>query len=81
MPEWMTSCESHKITSEQKKVVGTTTHCVMKEAGRTIEWDAVVVEFDENKKLSWLCEKPSRNDGIFEFEPTEKGTRFSFTMD
>ena len=53
----------------------------MEQAGRTIEWDAVVVEFDDNKKLSWHCDKPSRNDGIFEFEQTEKGTSVSFTMD
>ena len=81
MPEWMTSCESHKITSEQKYGVGTTTHCVMEQAGRIIEWDAVVTEYIENRKQAWHCDKPSKNDGIFEFEPTEEGTKVTFTMD
>jgi len=81
MPEWMPSCKSHKITSEQKYGVGTTTHCVMEQAGRIIEWDSVVTEYVENEKMAWHCEKPSKNDGIFEFEPTEKGTKVTFTMD
>ena len=81
MPEWMPSCKSHKITSEQRHGVGTTTHCVMEQAGRIIEWDAVVTEYIENRKQAWHCDKPSRNDGIFEFEPTEKGTKVTFTMD
>ena len=81
MPEWMPSCKSHKITSEQRHGVGTTTHCVMEQAGRIIEWDSVVTEYVENEKMVWHCDKPSKNDGIFEFEPTEKGTRVTFTMD
>lgn len=81
MPEWMPSCKSHKITSEQRYGVGTTTHCVMEQAGRIIEWDSVVTEYIENQKLVWHCDKPSRNDGIFEFEPTEDGTKVTFTMD
>lgn len=81
MPEWMSSCKSHRITSQQRSGVGTTTHCVMEQAGRVIEWDSVVTEYVENEKMVWHCEKPSRNDGIFEFEPTTTGTKVTFTMD
>jgi uncharacterized membrane protein len=75
MPKWMPSCKSHRITSQQRSGVGTTTHCVMEQAGRIIEWDSVVTEYVENQKMVWHCEKPSRNDGIFEFEPTTTGTK------
>jgi len=81
MPEWMPSCKSHQITFKQRFGVGTTTHCVMDQAGRVLEWDSVVTEYVENRKLVWHCEKPSRNDGIFEFEPTTAGTKVTFTMD
>ena len=81
MPEWMSSCKSHRITSHQRSGVGTTTHCVMEQAGRIIEWDSVVTEYVKNQKMMWHCEKPSRNDGIFEFEPTTTGTKVTFTMD
>ena len=81
MPEWMPSCKSHEITSEQLYGVGTTTHCVMEQAGRVIEWDSVVTDYVENEKLAWHCDKPARNDGIFVFEPKVDGTKVSFTMD
>jgi uncharacterized membrane protein len=44
MPEWMKTCKSHMVTSEQKRGVGTQTHCVMETAGRTIEYNSVVTE-------------------------------------
>ena len=81
MPEWMPSCKSHKITSKKRYGLGTTTHCVMKQAGRIIEWDSEVTEYSENKQMSWHCEKPSRNDGTFEFKPAGKGTEITFIMD
>jgi len=81
MPAWMASCKSHKITSKKRYGLGTTTHCVMVQAGRTIEWDSVVTEYLENQKMSWHCEKPSRNDGTFEFKPAQKGTEITFVMD
>ena len=77
----MPSCKSHEITSEQRYGVGTTTHCVMEQAGRIIEWDTVVTEYVENEKLAWHCDKPARNDGIFVFELTADGTKVSFKMD
>jgi uncharacterized membrane protein len=81
MPERMPSCKRHEITSEQRYGIRTTTHCIMEQAGRIIERDAVVSEYVENERLAWHCDKPSRNDGIFEFKPTEKGTSVKFIMD
>jgi uncharacterized membrane protein len=81
MPEWMKTCKSHTVTSEQKQGIGTQTHCVMETAGRIIEYDAVVTEYVENKKLAWHCDKPSRTDGIWRLKPVDHGTELGFTMD
>ena len=81
MPEWMPACKSHRITSEKKYGVGVTTHCVMEHVGRTIEWDSVITEWEENRKLAWHCEEPTKNDGIFKLEPIEGGTKVTFIMD
>lgn len=35
----------------------------------------------ENEKIDWHCEKPSRSDGVYEFEPTTTGTKVTVTMD
>jgi len=80
MPEWMPSCKSHRITSERRYGVGVTSHCVMDHSGRTIEWDSVITEWEENRRLTWHCEEPTKNDGTFLLEPTERGTKVTFIM-
>ena len=52
----------------------------MDHSGRTIEWDSVITEWEENRRLTWHCEEPTKNDGTFLLEPTERGTKVTFIM-
>jgi uncharacterized membrane protein len=80
-PEWMPSIKSHKITSERKEGKGITTHCITEPGGRKVEWDAEVIEWEENKKLAWECKPPLKNKGRFTLEPTSEGTNFMIEME
>jgi uncharacterized membrane protein len=80
-PDWMASIKSHKITSERKEGVGITTHCVTEPAGRRMEYDSEVTEWEENRRLAWECRPPMKNKGSFTLEPIDDGTRVLFEME
>lgn len=81
MPEWMSTCKSHEITSDKRYGVGVTTHYVAEHGGKIVEWDSTVTEWEENRKIAWKCEEPSKNTGMFILEPSPNGTKVTLIME
>jgi uncharacterized membrane protein len=53
-------------------------------AGTSVEWDATITAFDENRRIAWQSDPGSNleNRGIVTFEPTtDGGTRIHLRMD
>jgi uncharacterized membrane protein len=56
-------------------------HWVAKVGGRTVEWDAKILEQHPDKQISWISEDGKKTRGTVTFEPIgESRTRISLSM-
>ncbi len=62
--------------------VGTRMHSVGWAAGKRGEWDMEIIEFVENKKVASRIVNGGKQkmSDVLTFEPTEKGTRYTFSL-
>ncbi|MCW4025729.1 MAG: SRPBCC family protein [Candidatus Bathyarchaeota archaeon] len=65
--------EAH-YTSKGPVGVGSTAHFVGTHGGSNMEWDMRLTDFEENKKVRWHTDKPSKMTNTLLLEPTSKGT-------
>lgn len=72
-----------ETTSKGPIGVGTTMHFTSKAGGQQGEFDMEITEFEKNKKISGHTIGASRVKMKYSqtFEPTAKGTKFTFTND
>jgi carbon monoxide dehydrogenase subunit G len=75
-----------KWTSDGPVRVGSTAHYVgVHKRNKGAEWNAEVTEFTKNKSLTMFLRGANKHSpdqtNYFAFEPTNKGTKVSFTME
>ncbi len=72
-----------KMTSEGPVGVGSTTHVVGTASGQHVEMDVEVTEFVKNKRKAERTTGNSkyRSDTLITLEPTDKGTKFTYSID
>ncbi|XHH08668.1 MAG: SRPBCC family protein [Candidatus Bathyarchaeia archaeon] len=72
--------EAH-YTSAGPIGVGSTAHFRGTHGGSNMEWDMRLTDFEENKKVRWHTEKPSKMTNTLLLEPTSKGTMLTHIVE
>jgi len=72
--------EAH-YTSSGTIGVGSTAHFIGMHGGSKMEWDMTLTYFEENKKVRWHTEKPSKMTNTLILEPTSKGTMLTHIVE
>lgn len=79
---WSSTSVEGRQTSPGPVGLGTTAHEISRFAGRRIEVDSTIVDFEPDRRLGYVTSGgPFPFKGTFEVEPTGGGTRLMATFD
>lgn len=79
--KWISGTGSVSKTSDGELGVGTTWHTVGKVLGRAFEGDLKVTEFEPDRRLAWVTDRPLKATTTFTCKPVDGGTRVDQTLD